>query len=346
MKKIIISVFIIGCLLSTALVNVSGKEAIIKTADVGITVKQTPSNNFNYDKNSMIDYSYTFYETDLNSEDSTEVPLQSGGLDFAVTQLNAWYSPLPTFLPPEFEGWNYTCYTYSAYNIGGTYTGSGYIKILFTYIYPDGTEHTYTHMSDTFDDFTSGGLLKHTGQFSVTSPEYDWPTQARVEIVTDLPDINPENNVKTVNWETGVTFWGRVYEKDISGNIKYPYLAFVNCDSDYDGVGGFGTPCAGDEHPWYTLVAPKDPNKPAYKYKLVVLDRDLLRLQTKYSDPLNGMSYREIFFTFFKIINQNSQSSQQSVQQSNPLSPLPSQPISTQQSATTPTSKSSPLASI
>lgn len=356
MKKTIISIIIIGCLLSTTILNVSGEEAIGNTKDVGIIVIQTPSSTFNYNKNSMTDYSYTFSKTDLNSIDSTETPSQSGSLDFAITELNAWYCPFPP--DSVYVGWKYECYKFEIDNIGNSYTGSGQIQVLFTIIRADGSEHTYSMMSGEYDGiFFKNILIIYHAEFTATPPKYCNAIKARLEIITTLPDNNPLNNVLTVDWTTGVTFLGQVHEKDISGNTNYVDYAEVISDSDCDKVIGsdkvtsFGTPCIGDQHPFYTMVAPKEPDKPAYKYKITA-QTGLFRKQTKYSEPLSGMSYKEIFFTFFKLDSQNSQSSQQSnptqnTQSSPTQQTQPStQPSATQSipSATTPTSKTATTA--
>jgi hypothetical protein len=295
----------------------------------------------------MIDFSNTIDETELNSRDSTEDPLPSGDLDLAITEFNAWYSPFPSGVS-GYEGWNYECFKFYVYNIGDTYTGVGDIQILFTIIHTDGSEHTYSMMSGEYDGrFFKNMLICYHAEFGATPPQYCNAVQARLEIITTLPDINPENNVLTVDWAEGVTLRGQVHEKDISGNTNYVDYAEVISDSDCDKVIGsdkvasFGTPCVGDVHPTYTLVAPKDPEKSAYNYKIKAdLYRELpdgqyvhfLRSQTKYSEPLNEMSYSEIFFTFFKLLNINQNS--QSTPQSNPTSQTSSLPSSTtQQSA-------------
>lgn len=349
MKKIIISI-IIGCLLSTTLLNVSGQELIEKNVDVSITGTQTPSNNCNYDENSMTDHSYSYHKSYLNSTVSSNQlkPLTSGNVDLAVTHLKAWYSP---FRPPDDDICKYYCFVYEIANIGDAYSGDPvWVNISVYLVYGDEEErlmHVYGETSNIPDT-----------QIDASSvfwciPIDHYIDKIKVEIVTTTSDSNPKNNVKEVELGEGITIWGRVYTQNLFGGNKQPaILALMSLDSDCDGDGpilnggkwAFGTYQIIEQEPpyrvhdWFTQVSPKDPDKPPYEYKLTTAI-SLLRWQTKHTDRLVGMDYREIFFTFFKLdINQNSQSTPQS----NPTSQSSSLPSSTTQqsvpSATTPTS--------
>ena len=351
MKRIIISIIVIGCLLSTTILNVNGEETIINTENLVSIEIQTLGATINYNENSMTDYSYTFSETDLNSIESIETPSQSGSLDFAITELNAWYCPFPP-RNPGTEDWRYECFKYMIYNIGDAYTGSGQIKVLFTIFYADGSEHTNTMMNGEYEGrFLKNMLIQYNAQFYATLPQDCNAIKAKLEIITTFPDNNPENNVLTVDWTTGITFWGKVYEKYISGDTNYADYAEVKSDSDCDKVIGsdkvasFGTPFYSEGHPFYTHVAPKNPNKPAYQYKIKAYLYTKLqnffvlsRIQTRFTEPLNGMSYKEMFFTFIRLdINQNSQSTSQSqsTQQSQSSSQSTTQSSSTTQQSLT-----------
>jgi len=357
MKKIMMSIIIISCLLNAAFLNVSGQELINENADVDTIKMQIPSNNFNYDAELMIDYSYTHIntdldETDFNSRDSTEASSQSGGLDFAITEFNAWYSPFPPV--SGYEDWKYECSKFSIINIGDIYAGYGHIQILFTIINDDGSEHTYTYL----DVWTRGIFFKNFVLTDFircydTQPQYCNAIKAKLELITTLPDSNPNNNILTVNFTEGVTFWGQVYEKNIfTGDTHYADMAVVLCESDCDKVigpgkvTGFCTYFLSDIHPFYTSVSPKNPNKPAHNYKMkaslyraIIPEEYYIRIntQTKYSGPLNGMSYKTVDFTFLTLlnINQNSQSTPQSQPQTQPSTQPSSEPTSKTSTQTT-----------
>ena len=258
--------------------------------------------NIDFDEDLMIDLSYDKSVSSLDLESQPNEKITSGDLDLAVKHLKAWYSPFP---PVEgYEDYRYGCYCYSVRNIGDEYFGSGYIKINLYYVYADG-ENKYNKLDIEFEDINIrlNEMIQEWWLFGAVNSEFDC-IGIRIEVLTDLPDSNPDNNVLYVDFQEGITVCGNVTEKGLFRKEKELVdIADITIDSEYDNSGfnyGFGTVQI-YEHDWFTQVSPKNPDTPAYEYKLTAQISMFGKKQTKYTDPLEEMDYRDMYFNFIKI---------------------------------------------
>ena len=347
-RKKILVILVLGWLLTTIPMGIVGKQTINEKEsnnDESLnfqdgTLFEFVENNGDvkkeisilYNEELMMDYSYQ--ETCINYSNSPNdlEKEASGGLDLTVKNFKAWYSPPPA----GYEGiYKYRCIYWEIWNIGDEYSGDyGWINVSQYLVYPDGSEHknfeitVFTSYKGK-DRFLYGSMAR---SFLLISNDFYYD-KIRVEIETTLPDSNLENNVKSVDPQEGVTVWGRVYEQDLFGNKKTVNEALIYLNSEYDKLGlsyGFGTKQFSEpvKHDWYTQVAPKNPDKKPFRFRLTAFTFIglLLKIKTKFTDPLVSMDYREIFFTFLKLNGKSIPQSIPSVHQ-----------INTQQSSTIPT---------
>jgi hypothetical protein len=236
--------------------------------------------------------SYTFSKSDFENQEPVENPVTGGVPDFSITHFKAWFSG---FIDDD----KYVSYAYKIENIGDGCYVTGYVKIKLYYVYPD-HEKCYTKASHYFNNtyIREHFLIQLFKQFTLSYSNYSCPG-LRLEIETNIEESNTENNIVYEDFIDGTTFCGQVYVKDFNGNKQTAELAKITASSEFD-TWDFSYCVGGDQfgsHDWYTLTAPKDPNKPAYEYE-VTARISLLQKKTKITEPLEGLSYKEIDFTF------------------------------------------------
>jgi hypothetical protein len=331
MKKIIVSIIVIGWLL-TAMPTIMGLEETVngELSDAGESFSIQSETDISYNEETMKDLSYSYHKSYLDSKTPSNQfkSSTSGDVDLAVTHLKAWYSPFP---PPDDDICKYYCFVYETANIGDAYSGDPvWVNISVYLVYGDEEERLMSVYGEKSDIPVT---QIDTSSVFWCIPIDHYIDKIKVEVVTTAPDSNPKNNVKEVELGEGITIWGRVYTQNLFGGNKQPaILALMSLDSEYDEDGpiltgrkwAFGTyqvieqepPC---RHDWFTQVSPKNPDKPKYEYKLSA-QISLLQRQTKHTDGLVGMDYREIFFTFLNLdsqsIPQSSSSPSSTTQQS------------------------------
>jgi len=268
MKKKIISILIIILLFLTSLLTTSALAMKIKQNKGDISKDNEEFKlNFIYSKNK----DYTTNDEHDNNE-------KTGELDLAIEDFYSWR--IPYF--PVYEYGDYLCYKYNLSNVGDFYIGEGYAKAYITFIFSDGEEITVLDHTHFFNNYIKKGTLRGVGRFGGDII----PEKIKLEIISDMPESNTDNNVKTVTVTKGVTLSANVYEKKPNGEEKPCEHAVFNCDSDIEGYYNidyfylFGS---------YWIFTPKNPDMPAFEYTLKI--KTFFKEIIQKTPPVEEMEY-------------------------------------------------------
>lgn len=289
MKKTLMVILIITLLLLASFVSVS--SSVTKTA-----IEKIDKQKLQYDNQLKIDYSYVYEDKDVKTpvEDPETAPL--GQPDFIISHFLGWYSPFPTEDEGIYE--YYVCFKWRVDNIGSRYVGTGIFEVWVEVFYPDGeVRKIQCSYSEDHDDIWHKGFVDEGG-FAGGAPS-GRPTRFRTEIITDLPDSNTENNAKIVECIDGVTIWGQVFEKDENGEKKLVDRADIWCDDEYPDYDYTLNTYQDGPHNFFTIWVPKKPDAPPFEYTVkTMVDLDLRKIKIQKTEPLNGLNFVEMYFTF------------------------------------------------
>ncbi len=304
--------------------EISVNEELLLSEEINFKSFNVNNTTLLYNEETMQDYSFTYEKSFLNNDEeqmnSGPQPAGSGNLDLTFGNYNAWYSPFPL---PNQNGYKYICFHFTVENIGEEYSGEvGWVNVSAYKVYKDGSEYSF-YSTTVFTQHVRDGETSIVRGFSYMSLGLFYDS-IKLKVTTTFPDVNLSNNVINIDILEGITVWGKVYMENMFGNNRHlvslakMYIT-SDCDTE-DFTYGFGTDQdLSKEHGFFTLVAPKDPNKPLFRNKVTALI-GLLRKKSQLTDPLGGMDFREMFITFHKIDGDSTPQSTPSSQQSTTLS--------------------------
>ena len=233
---------------------------------------------------------------------------------------------------PWDETGDYLNYKFSVYNIGERYTGELTIKLGMYCIYPD--EEVYYNLG------THVGLKIHIGLILKRSDREiinEKPEKIRFEVEkTNVNESNTDNNDFTVTVDNGVTIYGTVYRRSLSGELHPPGKdAIVRCNSD---ISPFDFRYVTGANVDYILTVPKKAGAPPFIYtvkaEMPIPFTSDYRNKIKFSPPLGEFTYIEINFIFDSIFNMNNEEVISVIQQSQTTQQQTTQQQTTQQQTT------------
>jgi len=227
----------------------------------------------------------------------------NGEVDFAIDELLAWWSPAPWF-----EDHEYLCHDLQIINVGAPCYEWGKLSIYYYAIEPNGHENEMFGGKEG-KNWPKGFITREVSLWKFNTIKK--PVQLRVEITTDLPESNLENNVKTVDVGYGVTIDGRVYSQDSNGE-NHPADGLVFCNSDTSLLSLYlsSTHPHPDYKGYYQICAPKKPGAAPFRYSLIaqITTEDGIKTQMKKTEPLDDFDYTQVDFIFKTKESTNSES--------------------------------------